>query len=217
MHDGVMFISTVVNNKVQALDAKTGDLIWENSLGPRLENQVNATARAMALYGNQLFYPATDATLYALDARTGKINWKFKFSSYGRDKIGGMMIADGKLIVGLGVCDEPSLEDRCFIAAYDVNDGHQLWKFSTVAYTGEPGGDTWGDMTNGQRAGADAWIAGTYDPKLRLTYWGTGQAKARQERHRRQAFQQRHDRAGRRYRRAQMVRTARARRRPGPR
>ena len=33
-------------------------------------------------------------------------------------------------------------------------------------------------LTNGQRAGADAWIAGTYDPKLRLTYWGTGQAKS---------------------------------------
>jgi alcohol dehydrogenase (cytochrome c) len=178
VHDGVMFISTVVNNKVQALDAATGDLIWENSLGPRLENQVNATARAMALYGNQLFYPASDATLYALDARTGKINWKFKLSSYGRDKIGGLMIADGKLIVGLGVCDVPSLEDRCFIAAYDVKDGHQLWKFSTVAYSGEPGGDTWGNMTNGERAGADAWIAGTYDPKLRLVYWGTGQAKA---------------------------------------
>ena len=80
VHDGVMFISTVVTNKVQALNAKTGDLIWENSLGPRLENQVNATARTMALYGDKLFYPATDATLYALDARTGKINWKFKFS-----------------------------------------------------------------------------------------------------------------------------------------
>jgi len=178
VHDGVMFISTVVNNKVQALNAATGDLIWENSLGPRLENQVNATARAMVLYGNQLFYPASDATLYALDARTGKVNWKFKHTDFGRDKIGGLMIADGKLIVGRGVCDEASLEDRCFIAAYDVKDGHQIWKFSTVAYTGEPGGNSWGDMTNAQRAGADAWIAGTYDPKLRLTYWGTGQAKA---------------------------------------
>ena len=178
VHDGVMFISTVVNNKVQALDAATGDLIWENSLGPRLENQVNATARTMALYGNQLFYPASDATLYSLDARTGKVNWKFKLADYGHDKIGGLMIADGKLIVGRGVCDEAALEDRCFIAAYDVKDGHQLWKFSTVAYTGEPGGDSWGDMTNAQRAGADAWIAGTYDPKLRLVYWGTGQAKA---------------------------------------
>jgi alcohol dehydrogenase (cytochrome c) len=178
VHDGVMFVSTVVNNTVQALNAATGDLIWENRLGPRLENQVNATARAMALYGNQLFYPASDATMYALDARTGKVNWKFKMSNYGRDKIGGVMIADGKLIVGLGVCDEASLEDRCFIAAYDVKDGHQLWKFSTVAYAGEPGGNTWGNMTNGERSGADAWIAGTYDPKLRLIYFGTGQAKA---------------------------------------
>jgi alcohol dehydrogenase (cytochrome c) len=178
VHDGVMFVSTVVNNTVQALNAATGDLIWENRLGPRLENQVNATARAMALYGNQLFYPASDATMYALDARTGKVNWKFKISNHGRDKIGGVMIADGKLIVGLGVCDEPSLEDRCFIAAYDVKDGHQIWKFNTVAYTGEPGGNTWGNMTNGERSGADAWIAGTYDPKLRLIYFGTGQAKA---------------------------------------
>jgi alcohol dehydrogenase (cytochrome c) len=88
------------------------------------------------------------------------------------------MIADGKLIVGRGVCDEASLEDRCFIAAYDPKDGHQIWKFSTVAYKGEPGGDTWGSMENGERAGADAWIAGTYDPKLRLVYWGTGQAKS---------------------------------------
>ena len=178
VHDGVMFVSTVINNTVQALNAATGDLIWENRLGPRLENQVNATARAMALYGNQLFYPASDATMYALDARTGKVNWKFKMSNYGRDKIGSVTIADGKLILGLGVCDEASLEDRCFIAAYDVKDGHQIWKFSTVAYTGEPGGDTWGNMANGERSGADAWIAGTYDPKLRLIYFGTGQAKA---------------------------------------
>ncbi len=178
VHDGVMFVSTVVNNTVQALNAATGDLIWENRLGPRLENQVNATARAMALYGDQLFYPASDATMYALDARTGKVNWKFKMSNYGRDKIGGVMIADGKLIIGLGVCDEASLEDRCYIAAYDVKDGHQIWKFNTVAYQGEPGGNSWGTMTNGERSGADAWIAGTYDPKLRLIYFGTGQAKA---------------------------------------
>jgi len=177
VHDGVMFVSHNATNRVQALNAKTGDLIWENTLGPKLDGQQNAT-RTMALYGDKLFYPATDATLYALDARTGKIAWKLKFSSYGNDKIGGMMVADGKIIAGLGRCDERALADRCFIAAYDVNDGHQIWKFSTVAYSGEPGGDSWGKLTNDQRAGADAWIAGTYDPALRLTYWGTGQAKS---------------------------------------
>jgi len=177
VHDGVMFLSNNVTNRVQALNAKTGDLIWENTLGPRLTGQQNAT-RTMALYGDKLFYPATDANLYALDARTGKIAWKLKFSSYGNDKVGGLMVADGKIIAGLGRCDERALADRCFIAAYDVNDGHQIWKFSTVAYSGEPGGDSWGTLTNDQRAGADAWIAGTYDPALKLTYWGTGQAKS---------------------------------------
>jgi alcohol dehydrogenase (cytochrome c) len=177
VHDGVMFVSNNITNRVQALNAKTGDLIWENTLGPRLAGQQNAT-RTMALYGDKLFYPATDANLYALDARTGKIDWKLKFSSFGNDKIGGLMVADGKIIAGLGRCDERALADRCFIGAYDVNDGHQIWKFSTVAYSGEPGGDSWGTLTNDQRAGADAWIPGTYDPKLGLTYWGTGQAKS---------------------------------------
>ena len=68
VHDGVMFLSTNMTNTVQALDARTGDLIWEHRLGPIGTAGQNAT-RTMALYGNLLFYPATDATLYALDAR----------------------------------------------------------------------------------------------------------------------------------------------------
>ena len=34
------------------------------------------------------------------------------------------------------------------------------------------------DVRRFARAGADDWIAGTYDPKLKLIYWGTGQAKS---------------------------------------
>ena len=55
-------------------------------------------------------------------------------------------------------------------------------RFSTVAYTGEPGGDSWGTLTNDQRAGADAWIAGTYDPKLRPDLLGHRPGQGRQRR-----------------------------------
>src|SRR3569833_1113115 len=99
VHEGVMFVSNNITNRVQALNAKTGDLIWENTLGPRLENQVNATARTMALYGDQLFYPASDATLYALAARTGKVNWLFFFSVFGRVLFGGLLLVFGLLFV----------------------------------------------------------------------------------------------------------------------
>jgi alcohol dehydrogenase (cytochrome c) len=176
VHDGVMFLSTNMTNTVQALDARTGDLIWENRIGPVGTPGQNAT-RTMALHGNLLFYPATDAKLYALDARTGKIVWQTAVSGNPEDKIGGIMMAHGKLLVGVTRCDERSDRDYCFIAGYDPNTGKQLWKFVTVALKGMPGGDTWGDLPDDKRAGADAWIAGTYDPEMNLTFWGTGQAK----------------------------------------
>ena len=52
-----------------------------------------------------------------------------------------------------------------------------MWKFNTIARTGEPGGDTWGTVPDVARAGGDTWIAGSYDPDLDLTYWGIAQAK----------------------------------------
>jgi alcohol dehydrogenase (cytochrome c) len=165
-----------VTNTVQAIDAQTGDLIWENRIGPTGTAGQNAT-RTMALYGSLVFYPATDAKLYALDARNGKIAWQTTVSDYGDDKIGGIMIAHGKLLVGVTRCDERSDRDHCFIAGYDPNSGKQLWKFFTIALKGTLGGETWGDLPDDKRAGADAWIAGTYDPGMNLTFWGTGQAK----------------------------------------
>ena len=176
VHDGVMFLSNNLTNTVQAVSAKTGELIWENRIGPTLENLENAT-RTMALYGNLLFYPATSTTLYALDARTGKIVWQNVVSTYKDDKIGGMTVIHGKVVIGLTRCDDRSVKDHCWIAAYDANTGKQVWKTLTVADQGTLGGDSWGKLSNDQRAGADAWITGSYDPDLNTTYWGTGQAK----------------------------------------
>ncbi len=176
VHDGTMFVSNNRTNTVQALDARTGELIWENRLGPVVDNLENAT-RTMALYGNLLFYGATSATVHALDARTGKEVWKTVISTYKDDKVGGMTVIHGKLLVGLTRCDDRSVQDHCWIAAYDTQTGKLLWKTLTIADKGTVGGDSWGNLTNDQRAGADAWITGSYDPELNLTYWGTGQAK----------------------------------------
>src|ERR1051325_10663470 len=47
----------------------------------------------------------------------------------------------------------------------------------TVALEGEPGGDTWGGLSNTFRAGVETWITGSYDRDLNLTFWGPAQAK----------------------------------------
>ena len=88
----MIFVSVNVDRKVQALNAKTGIVIWENGLDPGFPGVENAT-RTMVLYGNHLFYPGTDATLYAIDGRNGHVDWKIKFSRCGQDKIDGWLAA----------------------------------------------------------------------------------------------------------------------------
>ena len=63
----------------------------------------------------------------------------------GYNNTNGPIIARGKVIQGLTGCTRYG-PDGCFISAYDANTGKQLWKFYTVAQTGEPGGDTWGKL-----------------------------------------------------------------------
>jgi alcohol dehydrogenase (cytochrome c) len=62
---------------------------------------------------------------------------------------------------------------NCWIAAFDVRTGKEVWKFKTVPEPGEPGNDTWpGDSW--QHGGAPIWVTGSYDPATNLTFWGTG-------------------------------------------
>jgi alcohol dehydrogenase (cytochrome c) len=72
---------------------------------------------------------------------------------------------------------QPLRSDRCFISAYDAATGKLAWKFNTIAHVGEPGGDTWGKLSDNFRKGGETWITGSYDPDLNLTYWGIAQAK----------------------------------------
>jgi alcohol dehydrogenase (cytochrome c) len=85
-------------------------------------------------------------------------------------------VARGKVIQGLQGCSRYG-QDRCFISAYDAGTGQQLWKFHTIAQSGEPGGDSWGKLPDNFRKGGETWIVGSYDPELNLTYWGVAQAK----------------------------------------
>ncbi|HEX3753756.1 MAG TPA: PQQ-binding-like beta-propeller repeat protein, partial [Rhizomicrobium sp.] len=179
VHDGVMFLPNA-NDIIQALDVRTGKLIWENKLGPVTPAMIGASAnRSLALYGDKVYVAANDAVLYALDAKTGRIDWQTDIAdgAKGREETGGPMIIHGKVLVGMTGCGRVPNPDHCYISAYDPETGKRLWKFVTVALTGTPGGDTWNGLPDDKRQGTESWIAGTYDPVLGTTYWGTAQAK----------------------------------------
>ena len=176
VHNGTIFLANT-GNTVQALDGRTGELIWENRLGSATPPTGTAT-RSIALYDDKVFIATTDARMVALDARTGKVVWETVIADWrkGYRESSGPIVVKGKVIEGLGGCDKYK-EEGCFISAYDAATGKQLWKFNTVPNEGEPGGDTWGKLPNLLRAGGDTWITGSYDPELNLTYWGVAQAK----------------------------------------
>jgi alcohol dehydrogenase (cytochrome c) len=176
VHNGVMYLANTMN-VMQALDAATGELIWEHHVGPARAIGFGSM-RNIALYQEKVFFATTDARLVALDARNGKLIWETTVADNAKGfyNTSGPIVVRGKVIQGLQGCDRYR-EERCYISAYDANTGKQLWKFHTVARTGEPGGDTWGKLPDMMRAGGDVWMAGSYDPDLDLTYWGIAQAK----------------------------------------
>ena len=70
VHDGVLYLNNM-GNIIQALDAATGELIWENRVGP-LGPDRRSAMRGLAIYGDKLFIATTDARLVALRARRAK-------------------------------------------------------------------------------------------------------------------------------------------------
>jgi alcohol dehydrogenase (cytochrome c) len=177
VHGGTVYLINT-QNIVQAIDGASGSLIWENHIGPE-ESIGFAAMRNLAIYGDKLIVATTDARLVALDARTGRPVWDVRIAdrTRGYSNTSGPIVADGKVIQGLQGCDRYIADSRCFISAYDANTGKLVWRFYTIARNGEPGGDTWGGLPDAMRAGGETWIAGSYDPDLKLTYWGIAQAK----------------------------------------
>ena len=178
VHDGVMFIANP-GNVVQALDAAAGDFIWEYRYEMDERRRPAAQMRSLAIYADLILLNTVDAHIVGIDARTGAERWNTNVAPPGEEGYGfssGGVVADGVIVSGLRGC-ERFREDTCYIIGVDARNGDVLWRTSTVARPGERGGDTWGDLPLLMRAGADAWIPGSYDPATGLVFYGTSQAK----------------------------------------
>jgi alcohol dehydrogenase (cytochrome c) len=184
VYNGVMYLPNP-SGVIQALDAASGDLIWEyrpddKTVGQRGGGDVDLRGiqRNLAIFGDRIFGTTSDAHVIALDARTGKRVWDTAVADpkLGYSYTSGPIVVRGKVIAGMTGCSRYK-DDVCFISAHDAATGKEMWRTSTIAKPGEPGGGTWGDLPLNLRAGSDAWIPGSYDPEAGLVYWGTAQAK----------------------------------------
>jgi len=179
VRDGVMYL-THPENTIQALDARTGELLWEyrRTFPEGFRGGGFAHLRSLAVYGDKIYLPTKDAALVALDARTGEVAWETRVADWekGYTYVAGSLVVRGRVISGINGCGR-FYEDSCFLTAHDAETGEELWRTYTIARPGEEGDETWGDIPFELRGGVDAWITGSYDPELDLIYWGTAQAK----------------------------------------
>ena len=169
VYRGIMYLNAP-GASIQAVDATTGDLIWEYQRDyPRTVTPAAARAKSLGIYEDMIYFAAPDGFLLALDAKTGKLRWETKVDNGGQTA-GGLLVADGKVISNR-TCEQ-SQRENCFIAAHDARTGKEVWRFYTTAAPGEPGGDTWADMPVAERAASPWGLPGSYDPKRKVLYWG---------------------------------------------
>ena len=178
-YDGVLYMPNG-SDVIQAIDAATGDLLWEyrRDLPDDVYEYVGGNARSMrniAIYDRLIINVSDDDYAYALDATTGEIAWETLIFDYREIPAGhssGPIIADGRVISGRS-CRPRGGPESCVVVAHDALTGEELWRRRTVPAPGEPGDETWGGVPYEERVHVGSWMPASYDPELRLIYQGT--------------------------------------------
>lgn len=171
--DGYMFV-TVPPNRVEALDAKTGALIWayDRDLPTDLRLCCGIHNRGLAVLGSTLYFGTLDAHLVALDAPSGRLVWDVPIADYkaGYSITGAPLALKNLVITGVagGEFGAPG-----FIDARDPATGTEVWRFDTIPLPGQPGADTWAG-NSAKTGGGPAWLTGSFDPGTNLIYWAIG-------------------------------------------
>jgi alcohol dehydrogenase (cytochrome c) len=171
VHEGVMFVHGF-GDRVQAIDAGTGDLLWDYKRELPKEAPPSVK-RAIAIYQDRIYVATSDVHIVALDAKTGTVVWDAEVGDYkaGYRMTGGPLVAKGKVMIGTG----GRAPGGNYIAALDAATGKEAWRFYSIARPGEPGGDSWNGLPLEKRNGASVWVPGSYDAKRNLAFFGPAQ------------------------------------------
>ncbi len=191
----VMYVHTPFPNNVFALDLNdNGKVLWKYE--PRQDPNVIAVMccdtvnRGVAYGDGKIILNQADATVVALDAKTGKELWHVKNGDPAKGETMTMapMIVKDKVYVGISG-GEFGTQGR--LTAYNMKDGSLAWKAYSVGPDDQIMVDPQKTTMMGKPIGADSsiktwqgdeWKTGggstwgwySYDPATNLIYYGTG-------------------------------------------
>ena len=180
VYGGVMYMPNP-RDVIQAIDAATGDLLWEyrrdrpEDLTDYIVTALSEGNRNLAIHGGLIIDTSNDGYVFAVEAATGRLAWETRIVDYRvhpAHQTSGPIIAGGKVVSGRG-CIPRAGPEACVITAHDARTGAELWRTRMVPAPGEPGDETWGGVPFEQRRHVGAWMVPSFDPELNLVYVGT--------------------------------------------
>lgn len=195
----IMYMVSAYPNNVFAIDLAAqddgGKVLWKYT--PQQDERSVAVAccdtvnRGASYADGKLVFGSLSGDVIALDAKTGKEVWKQKLAHPDKGETITMapIIADGKVVAGISG-NEFGVLGR--VAAYNLADGKQAWSCDAASTDkaiclgpdfnkANPQHGQLGDLgvktfpnDEWKRGGGAAWGWYSYDPKLKLVYYGTG-------------------------------------------
>ena len=148
-YGGVLYMPNP-RDVIQAMDAVTGDLLWEyrrarpDDLDDHVAAGLSEAKRNIAIYGDLIISTSADDYAYALDAATGRLAWETQILDYTVNpahQSSGPIIAGGKAVSGRGCMPEGGPE-ACVVVAHDARTGEEVWR-TTLALDGDTGEIRW--------------------------------------------------------------------------
>jgi len=171
------------NDNVYAIDAKTGQIIWQYTAnlvpGTYVDDGGGVTTRGLAIGGGMVYLARLDNVDVALNAKTGAVVWQTTLDSYtnGAFQTGAPTYVGAskvpEVIVGMAGGE---IGVRGYVEALNAKTGAKLWKTYMVPGPGDANYSTWGTDFDIAHGGASVWTKPVVDSKLGLVYIATGNA-----------------------------------------
>ncbi|HEV3332795.1 MAG TPA: PQQ-binding-like beta-propeller repeat protein [Bryobacteraceae bacterium] len=186
--DGVMYITTGQQD-IFALDAKTGNLIWEYRTRSDPKTPDNKAKRGVALGEGMVFGVEADirkpapaegrpeplTRMFALDQKTGKTLWTHELGEDVPKNLRQYVAAPPLYYKGLVYISvsggDGGLRGR--LTAHDAKTGKEVWRWWATPYPGEMGSETW-EGDSWKSGGGAMWVQPALDSELGLIYVNTG-------------------------------------------
>jgi polyvinyl alcohol dehydrogenase (cytochrome) len=166
MHDGKLHFGDW-DGRVWAVRADDGEVVWKRQIEqPKTEWPWHGFAGTGAIGGGMLFEASAEGTAFALDAGTGEVKWKTRFTDDPQaGSISDLLYHDGMVYIGVSSVEEmlakqagfkPDFQGR--VVALDAKTGDKVWDLA---------------LALPPHTGAAMWSSFALDPEMDALFFTT--------------------------------------------